>query len=105
MKIKDFATLCQCSIYTLRYYDKIGLLKPEAVNDQSGYRYYNEQQITRFQEIKELQEIGFSVSEIKAMKNLKSYEVINLILLKMTDLQKQLDKSVVLINKYKERRE
>lgn len=39
MTIKEFASLCGCSTQTLRYYDKIDLLKPVKVNQSSGYNY------------------------------------------------------------------
>lgn len=102
-KIKDFATLCGCSIYTLRYYDEIDLLKPSAVNNDSGYRYYTEEQIMQFIEIKEFQEIGFSVQEIKEIKFLSDQEIADLILKKVNYLQGKLEKSTVLMKKYLER--
>ena len=102
-KIKDFAKLCGCSIYTLRYYDEIGLLRPKTVNHHSGYRYYTEEQILQFLEIKEFQEIGFSVQEIKEMRCLSNKEIAQLILIKVNFLQERLKKSTVLIEKYIER--
>ena len=74
-----------CLLYTstLRYYDEISLLKPKKVNDKSGYRYYTDQQIMEFLEIKEFQEIGFSVQEIKQIKLLSDKEVAQLILKKV----------------------
>lgn len=100
LKIKEFAKLCQCSIYTLRYYDEVDLLKPRMVNDQSGYRYYTQDQIDRFIEIKELQDIGFTVQEIKEMDSLTHQEIADLILKKVNYLQKRLEKSIVLMKKY-----
>ena len=83
--IKDFATLCGCSVYTLRYYDQIDLLKPLEVDVHSGYRYYGKEQVSDFQEIKEFQEIGFSVQEIKRVKQLPQQEVAILILDKIEE--------------------
>ena len=40
MTIKEFASLCGCNTQTLRYYDKIDLLKPVRVDQWTGYRYY-----------------------------------------------------------------
>ena len=100
LKIKDFATLCGCSIYTLRYYDQIDLLKPSIVNDNSGYRYYTEDQFLKFIEIKEFQEIGFRVEEIKELEKLDQIEVSKLILEKIDYLQSRLDKSITLLRKY-----
>ena len=36
-KIGDFSRLTNISIRTLRYYDEIGILKPEYVDQYSGY--------------------------------------------------------------------
>lgn len=102
-KIKDFATLCGCSIYTLRYYDEIGLLKPKIVSHDSGYRYYTEEQIFQYIEIKEFQEIGFSIQEIKDIQGLNDKEIAKLILKKVNYLQSRLEKSIVLMGKYIER--
>ena len=37
--IGEMAELFQINIRTLRYYDDIGLLCPETVNPETGYRY------------------------------------------------------------------
>ena len=41
MTIKDFSALCGCSTQTLRYYDRIGLLKPTRLDNWTGYRHYD----------------------------------------------------------------
>lgn len=103
LKIKDFATLCGCSIYTLRYYDQIALLQPAVVNHQSGYRYYSEDQVLRYQEIRDFQEIGFSVHEIKEMSDMSNEEIVEKILDKMANLNIRFDKSIILLKRYMER--
>lgn len=67
MTIKEFAKLCSCNPQTLRYYDKVDLLKPREVDDWTGYRYYDEQQALDFVKIKNLQEAEFSIKEIKEL--------------------------------------
>ena len=67
MTIKHFAALCQCSTQTLRYYDRIGLLKPSRVDQWTGYRYYEAAQAVDFVKIRHLQEADFSISEIKEL--------------------------------------
>ena len=100
LKIKDFATLCGCSIYTLRYYDKIGLLKPNMVNEQSGYRYYTKEQYHQYVQIKEFQEVGFTVQEIKEMSKLDQFGRVKAIKIKIEELRTQLEKSIALVEKY-----
>ena len=67
MTIKEFASLCGCSTQTLRYYDKIDLLKPVQVDPWSGYRYYTESQAIDFVKIKNLQAADFTIEEIKTL--------------------------------------
>ncbi|MBQ8996367.1 MAG: MerR family transcriptional regulator [Oscillospiraceae bacterium] len=67
MTIKEFAKLCGCNEQTLRYYDRIDLLKPMRVDKWSGYRYYDDEQALVFVKIKDLQLAGFSIEEIKSL--------------------------------------
>ncbi len=67
MTIKDFAALCSCSPQTLRYYDRIDLLKPARVDDWTGYRYYDKAQAIDFVKIKNLQAADFTIDEIKRL--------------------------------------
>ena len=39
LSIGEFSKICQVSAKTLRYYDEIGLLRPEEINPENGYRY------------------------------------------------------------------
>ena len=70
MTIKEFASLCSCNAQTLRYYDKIDLLKPVKVDQWSGYRYYTNSQAIDFVKIKNLQAADFTIDEIKVMLTL-----------------------------------
>ena len=67
MTIKEFAKLCNCNPQTLRYYDKEDLLKPNEVDEWTGYRYYKEEQALDYIKIKNLQEADFSIKEIKVL--------------------------------------
>ena len=75
MTIKEFALLCACNTQTLRYYDKIGLLKPSRVDQWTGYRYYEKEQALDFVKIKHLQSADFSIEEIKALLSKADHEV------------------------------
>ncbi|WP_022777342.1 MerR family transcriptional regulator [Butyrivibrio sp. AE3009] len=65
MTIKEFACLCGCNPQTLRYYDRMNLLKPVKVDEWTGYRYYEEKQALDFVKIKNLQTAGFTIEEIR----------------------------------------
>ena len=75
MTIKEFARLCGCNPQTLRYYDRVDLLKPVKVDQRSGYRYYDEEQAIRYVKIKNLQLSGFSIDEIKDLLDADSVTV------------------------------
>lgn len=40
LRIGEFSKLSKTTVKTLRYYDKVGLLKPAFVDSFTGYRYY-----------------------------------------------------------------
>lgn len=75
MTIKQFASLCGCNTQTLRYYDKIDLLKPVKVDQWSGYRYYAKSQAIDFVKIKNLQAADFTIDEIKALITMPDQQV------------------------------
>lgn len=64
MKIGDFALLTNIPVKTLRYYNDIGLLNPDHI-DNSNYRYYGAKQLVELNRIIELKETGFTLNEIK----------------------------------------
>jgi ubiquinone/menaquinone biosynthesis C-methylase UbiE len=61
--IGQFAKIAGVTLRTLRYYDKIGLLKPCDHKD-SGHRLYSRQDFARLQKILTLKYIGLSLEEI-----------------------------------------
>lgn len=62
-KIGQLAKETGITIRTLRYYDKVGLLKPTMVSE-AGYRYYASDSIMRLQHIITLKQLGFTLAEI-----------------------------------------
>lgn len=67
LKIGEFSVLTGISIYMLRHYDKIGLLKPEKVESMNNYRFYGEKQIVRANHIQVLKNLGFGLREISVI--------------------------------------
>lgn len=63
-KIGEFSKLTQVSIRMLRYYDEMGLLQPQAVDPDTGYRLYAVEQIPLLNRIVYLRDAGFQVAEI-----------------------------------------
>lgn len=64
LTIGEFARLGQVTVKALRHYDALGLLKPAAIDPQSGYRRYTEAQLPRLERIGELKALGFRLEVI-----------------------------------------
>jgi DNA-binding transcriptional MerR regulator len=62
--VKEFAKFTGVTERTLRYYDKVGLLKPSNYNEK-GHRLYQFDDLGKVQKILTLKYLGYSLSEIK----------------------------------------
>src|SRR3954453_5286429 len=62
--VKQVAAMSGVSVRTLHFYDETGLLKP-ARSETNGYRYYEEQQLLKLQQILFYRELGFGLKQIK----------------------------------------
>lgn len=67
IKIGDFSKLAQVSVKALRYYDKLGLLKPTWIDRYNGYRYYALTQLPQINRILALKELGLSLEQIQQL--------------------------------------
>lgn len=93
MTIKEFARLCNCNPQTLRYYDHVDLLKPEKVDRDSGYRYYEAEQALDFVKIRNLQEAGFTIGEIIPLLGKENDEVVKAFDRKIREQERRLEKT------------
>ncbi|MBR4692759.1 MAG: MerR family transcriptional regulator [Oscillospiraceae bacterium] len=75
LTVGNFAILCACTPQTLRYYDRVELLKPAKVDEWTGYRYYEESQLPVFTRIRCLQEAGFTIGEIRRLLDAPAEEL------------------------------
>lgn len=62
--IGEVSRLFQMNIRTLRYYDQIGLLKPEYVDEGTGYRYYSTRQFERINTIRYMRALDMPLEQI-----------------------------------------
>lgn len=65
LKIGEFSKMMQVTVKTLRHYEQKGLLLPDEVDEWTGYRYYSIDQMQKLNTIRNLQQLGFSLDEIK----------------------------------------
>lgn len=70
LKIGEFSKIAQVSIKTLRYYDRMGLLKPAHIDRYSDSRYYNLSQLPRLNRILALKDLDFSLDQIDELLKL-----------------------------------
>ena len=69
----EFAKLCNVSKDTIRYYDKIGLLKPDKITE-NGYRYYSFQKYRQVLMIRMMQENDILLDEISRYRQHKDHQ-------------------------------
>jgi DNA-binding transcriptional MerR regulator len=73
--IKKLADWSGVSRRTLRYYDEIGLLKPDRINS-SGYRFYTQKEIDKLQQVLFYRQLGISLKNIKNIVNSEGFDEI-----------------------------
>ena len=69
MKIGELSKEAGVKVRTIRFYERRKLLKP-AVRNSSGYRSFVPQDVKVVKGIKQLQELGFTLKEIKELIDL-----------------------------------
>jgi DNA-binding transcriptional MerR regulator len=70
--VKKLAEITGVSVRTLHYYDEIGLLKPSFIKE-NGYRYYEEKEILRLQQILFFRELEFPLEDIIKMMGSRNF--------------------------------
>jgi DNA-binding transcriptional MerR regulator len=76
-RIGLFSKINRITTKTLRHYDEVGLLKPEHIDNFTGYRYYTSEQLPKLHRILALKQMGLSLPDIKkVLKDTDSIEII-----------------------------
>lgn len=65
LSIGAFASLARLSIKALRLYDQLDLLQPRHVDSQSGYRYYEADQLPRARMIRSMRDMDMPLVSIR----------------------------------------
>jgi DNA-binding transcriptional MerR regulator len=66
-KIGEAAKLTGTRASQLRFYEQVGVLSPEYRDDESEYRLYSYDQLVEIETIISMQEMGFTLKQIKAL--------------------------------------
>jgi len=85
LPIGKMADLNHVSIATLRLYDKMNLLKPVYVDEDTGYRYYDMEQNARMDMIAYMKELGMSLTEIESVLSREDITLIEEILVRKNE--------------------
>lgn len=64
--ISEFAKLRDININSLRYYEKLGLLKPAFIDESNGYRYYSAEQVSLLNKIILCIQLGIPLKDMVA---------------------------------------
>jgi DNA-binding transcriptional MerR regulator len=106
--VQQLATLAGVSVRTLHHYDQVGLLKPARVKN-NGYRFYEEAELLRLQQILFFRELDFPLEDIKKIITSPSFnmeealrdqrKLIGMKKDRLSLLVKTIDKTIKKINK------
>ena len=99
LTIGQMAELNQVSTQTLRLYDREGLLTPDIVDSQTGYRFYHVTQSARLDMIQYMKSYGMTLKQIHTNLSEKDPEVIKSFLRKQFDVIEE--KQIVLKRRQK----
>jgi len=100
-KIGEVANLLNISIDTLRYYEKIKLLKPIKRTD-SGIRLYSDNDLARIKFVQQAQKMSFSLDEIRQLLSFRDSpempkpKVRHLVLEKLSAIETHINELILL---------
>lgn len=97
--IGEMAKLFHLNIRTLRYYDELGILKPEHVNPETNYRYYSTNQFERLNTIKYLRALDVPLEQIAGFLEEKEVATILSIFEEQREHVRNKQKQLALIEK------
>ena len=69
LTIGTMSAQTRCTVPTIRYYEKIGLL-PRPYRAANGHRYYREVDLKRLTFIKRCRDFGFPIEQVRELTNL-----------------------------------
>lgn len=93
LKIGEFSQLGRVSVRMLRHYDATGLLKPAEVDNISGYRFYDVEQLPRLNRILALKDLGLSLEQVGsllAVEDPQASELRGMLAMRRADLEGEL---------------
>lgn len=71
--IQEVARLSGLSQWTLRYYEKIGLVDPVSRDPSSGHRVYSASDLSRIESLAHLRAAGLGIDEMRALMSARGH--------------------------------
>lgn len=65
--IGEVSRICNISTKALRYYDKIGVISPDYICEENGYRYYSRKTLLTVPVLKYYKQMGFKLEEMQEL--------------------------------------
>ncbi len=69
LKIGEFSKLSHLTVKALRFYESKGILMPASVDEWTGYRFYEIDQLETAEAVKAYKRLGLTIDEITAVLN------------------------------------
>ena len=82
LKIGELAAMAGISPKALRVYERMKIIVPVKVDEETGYRYYSADQVKQVDALLEWKELGFTLKEVKKIFSKKN---------SMADIEKIMD--------------
>ena len=86
--IGELSEMAGVSARALRYYDRLGLLKPAYINE-AGYRFYGEREVDLLQQILFYRERGFDLKTIRHLLCAEDFDVVRALEEHLLELERQ----------------
>lgn len=104
-RIGEFSQIARVSGRLLRYYDSIGLLRPEHTDTTTGYRFYSAAQLPRLNRILALKDLGLSLEQIAKLVDDKvsTDEIRGMLTLKKAEIEQSLHEEAVRLRQVESR--
>ena len=88
-QIGDVAKMFQLSAGTLRHYERLGILHPEYIDSETGYRYYSIRQFEVLTNIRYLRALDMPLEQIAEFVHNRDLDLIENTLLKHKEIVEQ----------------
>lgn len=89
ISVGRFAELAKVSARTVRYYESIGLL-PSSSRGENNYRQYDVKLLDRMNRISDLQDLGFSLDEIKHIIDFSESDISNRLKARLLEIEQEI---------------